>query len=217
MKGKSAAKASQPVAATAEDIASAMDALSTADLVRLKNYAENRIYRIGPWAANRRTDEDLLNEAVMRLLDGTRQWFPGKVGIVTCLLGVIRSIASAWAGHRKRNPLSADYAALESEKTTKDDEGNQVSPFDTFASQTPNVEEQIVDAEIEAERKALANEIEKACDNDDEATSVILGWQSDMDGPAIQKEFGWTETEYRTIARRIQRRAHKIAEGHYGR
>ena len=80
-----------------------------------------------------------------------------------------------------------------------------------------NVEEQATQAEIEAERKALADEIEASCADDDSASMVILGWQSDMDGPAIQKEFGWSETEYRTTVRRIQRRAHKIAERHYGR
>lgn len=219
MKKSTAAEApaeAAPVAATAEEITRAIEKLDTADFVRLKTYAENRIRRIGPWAANGRTDGDLLNEAVTRLLDGTRHWYPEKTGIVTCLLGAVRSISSSWAGHRKRNQLSPEYAALESDKLKKDEEGNTVSPFDGLMAEGSHIEDQLVDAEIEADRKALADEIEAACAGEEDSLVVIVGWQSDMDGPAIQKEMGWTETKYRTVARRIQRRAHKIAERRYG-
>jgi hypothetical protein len=82
---------------------------------------------------------------------------------------------------------------------------------------TSNIEEQTAEAAIEAECKALADGIEASCAEDEDASMVILGWRSDLDGPDIQKEFGWTETRYRTTVRRIQRRVQKIVERHYRR
>ena len=222
MKGKTAVKASplpKPRMATPEEISRAIDELGLADLLRLNRYAINRISCIGPHAASGRTEDDLLQTAVERLMDGTRHWFPGKAGIVSCLIGAIRSIASAWAAFRRRNADSPEYAILEAELIKEGEDGEVLSPFDVLSTEnaSPNVEEQAIQAEIEAERKALADEIEASCADDDSASMVLLGWQSNMDGPAIKNEFGWTETEYRTTVKRIQRRAHQIAERHYGR
>src|SRR5260221_695063 len=112
MKVKPAAKApAQPPArvATAEEITRAIDALTEEESVRLKDYAENRIARIGPRAANRREADELINEAVVRLLEGTRRWYRDNVAFVLYLIGAVRSIASEWAGHRKRNAASPEY------------------------------------------------------------------------------------------------------------
>ena len=118
MKGKTAVKTSpkpQPRMATPEEISRAIDELGSADLLRLNRYAINRICCIGPHAASGRTEDDLLQTAVERLMDGTRHWFPEKAGILSCLIGAIRSIASAWAAFRKRNADSPEYAILEAE------------------------------------------------------------------------------------------------------
>jgi len=202
--------------ATAEDISRAIDALPSHEFLRLKDYAENRIFRIGPLAANSRTDDDLLQEAVTRLLDGTRHWDTDRVCIVACLIGAMRSISSAWAGHRKRNALSPEYAATESERKREDEDGNLVSPFDAVKSAGRTAEDSAIEQETDAVRKALVEAIEASCAEDDSASKVLAGFQSGIDGPTIQKDLGWTETEYRTTVRRIRRRAHKLAERYYG-
>ena len=92
-----------------------------------------------------------------------------------------------------------------------------MSPFDSVRAAGLNVEEQAIEEGIEAERKSIADEIEKAFSDDEPASMAILGLQEGMNGPVIQKDLGWTPTEYRTTVRRIQRRAHKIMEGHYAR
>ena len=91
-----------------------------------------------------------------------------------------------------------------------------LSPFAGLKAREPNIEEQIVDFEIEAERKALADEIEAHFSEDEDATHVLMGWQDGMDGPAIQREFGFSETTYSTIVRRIKRNSQKIMEKRYG-
>jgi hypothetical protein len=206
----------RPMTATAEDISRAIDALPSHEFVRLKDYAENRIFRITPRAANGRTDDDLLQEAVIRLFDGTRHWDADKVGIVLCLIGAMRSISSAWAGHRKRNASLPDYAVTESKMVRKDEDGNLISPFDTVKASGRTAEDSAIDHETEAELKARAEQIEALCIGDDAALKVLAAFHSGSDGPTIQTDLGWTETAYRTTVRRIKRRAHKLAERHYG-
>jgi len=78
-----------PVEQTAGDAARAIRALSDADLVRLKALA--RLWSRGlpaglGWA-------DVLNDAILRVLEGARPWPPG-VPLTAFLSGVMRSICA---------------------------------------------------------------------------------------------------------------------------
>jgi len=202
--------------ATQAEISQAIDALMAEDAERMEAYAKNRIIRIGRGAANGRTHEDLLQEAMLRILDGRRHWYPDNVTFAPYLLRVMESIASEWASHHERNAESPEYAALESQFTREDDEGNVISPFQRIAREKPSVEQQMVNADNEAERKALADEIEDHFANDENASYVLMGWQDGMDGRAIRGSFGFTDTTFETICRRIKRNAQKIMDRHYG-
>jgi DNA-directed RNA polymerase specialized sigma24 family protein len=202
--------------ATHGEIIQAIEALTDEDSERLNQVAINRILRIGRRAANGRTHEDLLQEAMARILDGSRHWHPERVKFVPYFVGGMWSIASEWAGHRKRNANAPEYAVLESQITKEDEEGDTHSPFSEAKTADPNIEEQMVDADIEAERKALADEIEGHFVQDENAAYVLMGWQDGMEGPAIQKAFGFSETTYRTIVRRIKRNSQRIMEERYG-
>jgi DNA-directed RNA polymerase specialized sigma24 family protein len=194
------------------EIIQAIEALTDEDSERLEQVAINRLIRVGRKAANGRAYEDLLQEAMARTLEGQRRWYPERVEFVPYLIGVIWSIASEWAGHRKRNPTSQDYAALESQLTREDEDGNPFSFFDGLKTGEPNIEDEVVEAEGRAERQSLVDRIEQYFAQDEDAASVLLGWQEGLDGPAIQKEFGFNETKYRTIVRRIKRNSAKIRE-----
>jgi len=196
--------------ATGLEISQAIEELTEEDSERLEQTAINRICRIGRLAAHNRTHEDLIQEAMCRILDGTRQWRPENVKFVPFLLGVIWSISSEWASHHERNPDSPEYAAIESQITKVDDEGNSHSPFEAIASTQPDVEDEIVRAELESEQKALLQQIEAHFSKDENASYVLMGWSDGMDGPAIRELFGLDETAYRTIVRRIRRYSQKI-------
>jgi DNA-directed RNA polymerase specialized sigma24 family protein len=203
--------------ATCAEIIHAIESLTDEDSERLEQVALNRIIRIGRRAANGRTHEDLLQEAMTRTLEGQRHWYPGNVEFVPYLIGAVWSIASEWAGHRERNPGSPEYAGLESQLTKEDEEGNPISPFDGLAVCAPNSEEQMVEAEREAEQQALVNAIEQHFAEDENASYVLMGWQDGMDGPAIMEACGFSETTYRAIVRRIKRNSQKITEERHGR
>jgi DNA-directed RNA polymerase specialized sigma24 family protein len=203
----------QPVkAATQAEIIAAMESITDEDSERLEQVAVNRIIRIGRRAANGRSHEDLLQEAMERTLERRRIWYREQVEFVPFLVGVTWSIASEWAGHRERNPRSPEYAAVESQITREDDEGNLVSPFAELDDARPTVEETMIDTETAAERAALLDAIKEHFAEDENASLVLMAWEDGMDGPAIQKDFGFSETIYRSTVRRIKRNAKKIME-----
>jgi DNA-directed RNA polymerase specialized sigma24 family protein len=211
--------APKPQPATKAEIDQAIEALTDEDTERIEQTALNRINRI--WrAANGRSHDDLIQEALTRILDGTRHWYKGQVCFTLCLVGAIRSIASEWAGHRKRNKELPEYASPESDHLRTDDQGKTTSPFDDLRSPALNVEEEQIEADMtaeqEAENKTLADKIEAAFADDERATIVLMGFQDGMDGPAICAAFEFSEKEFRTTTRRIQRAAKKIMDEHHG-
>ena len=208
------ARKSQP--ATRGEIDEAIKALTQADTERIEQSALNRLYRIRR-AANGRSHKDLIQEAFTRILDGTRQWYKDRVSFTDFLVGAVYSIASEWAGHRKRNKELPEYALLESALSKTDEDGKTVSPFDEVREPSPNAEEELIDAEGESENKALVQKIEAAFEHDEKASILLMGFQDGMDGPAIRAEFGMSEKEYRTTMRRIQRGVRKMMDEDHGR
>jgi RNA polymerase sigma-70 factor (ECF subfamily) len=85
-----------PCVASTDAVARALRALTPDDLLRLKRVAQLRA-RMAPgldW-------EELLNEALVRALDGTRAW-PPDVPLIAFLAGIMRSLADARAAERRR-------------------------------------------------------------------------------------------------------------------
>jgi DNA-directed RNA polymerase specialized sigma24 family protein len=206
----------KPQPATRGEINQAIRALTQEDTERIEQAALNRIDRIRR-AANRRSHEDLIQEAFTRMLDGTRHWYRDRgVTFAQCLIGAIWSIASEWAGHRNRNKEFPEYAQLESDLSKTDEQGRVVSPFDGLQEPSLNAEEEMIEAdastEREAENRALVERIEATFEDDEDASILLLGFQDGMDGPAIRAEFGISEKEFGTTMRRIQRGVRKMMD-----
>jgi|GEM_PF-1056274 len=218
-KSRPSRPAREPHPATAGDIEEAIKALTDEENERIEQSALNRIARIYR-AANGRSHEDLIQEALVRILDGTRHWYKDRVSFADCLIGASWSIASAWAGHRERNKETPEYAARESDLSRTDEHGKTVSPFDTLDDPAPNTETGMIEAEItaeqEAESKALADKIEAAFADDERASIILMGFQDGMTGSQIREAFGFSEKEFRTTTRRIQRGAKRIMGEHNG-
>jgi RNA polymerase sigma-70 factor (ECF subfamily) len=88
--------AADPTRSSTETVARALAALTASDLVRLKRLAQLRA-RLLPgveW-------EELLNEALLRALDGSRRW-PEGVPLPAFIAGIMRSLLDARAHERRR-------------------------------------------------------------------------------------------------------------------
>lgn len=94
----------EPEYVSPDEAAVAFEQLQPVDMVRLGNIARNRLRGLN-------TDwEDLLQEALTRILEGTRKW-PRHVSIIAFLAEVMRSLASEqWQrqsrSKAKENPSS---------------------------------------------------------------------------------------------------------------
>jgi RNA polymerase sigma-70 factor (ECF subfamily) len=85
-----------PTALVVEAVADALAALTPSELVRLKRLAQLRA-RLLPgleW-------EELLNEALLRALDGSRRW-PEGVPLLAFIAGIMRSLVDGRVEERRR-------------------------------------------------------------------------------------------------------------------
>jgi len=170
---------------SSDRLAGALQALSEADLVRLKRIAQFRARGLPgvQWS-------DLLNEAVLRALQGSRRW-PEQVPVVAFLALVMRSLADEyWRQHR------VQAALLQTDALARLPDG------------APGPEREL------AARQCLM-EIDSLFARDEDALRVIAGLADGLTAPEIQRLYGMDATRYATTRRRIRRALQRnYAEGY---
>jgi DNA-directed RNA polymerase specialized sigma24 family protein len=160
------------------DAARAIHALSDADLVRLKALAQ--LWSRGlpggfGWA-------DILNEAIVRVLDGSRPW-PPDVPLLGFLSGVMRSICD---DHWRR---------VRREASTRHGDAAELG---TMAEDTPGTERTLAAAQ------ALA-EINRLFANDEAVQKIIAGLSEGLTAREICLFYGMAERDYDTARKRMRR------------
>ena len=172
--------------ATKDEIVAALRRLSDADLRRLE-----RIARIRVVGLNAVDWQDLLNEAFVRTLDGSRRW-PREVPLVVFLRETMRSIASE---HWRR--LKAPVVVSESEANSDRVAGD-------------GIVDKTADWTTQPERSASAGEvleqIEREFADDADARQVMDGMVRGDSPRAIQEKACMNATRYASTQRRIRRR-----------
>jgi hypothetical protein len=193
MKTESARRAPPEKATTPTEIATAIDSLTTADLLRLRQYAWRRIRRLGPKAGGKEGD-DLLHSALEDLLQDTRRWDKTKVGFMGFLFGAMKSISSNWA----KSYVSEEIPVLEADLRKKDDEGKEFSRLDGYRTGQPNAEQELSDTQTLQQIDTLFND-------DQEAQMLLTAWQEGYDPAGVRELWSLSQNEYNTIVRRIRR------------
>lgn len=183
----------EDAAATPEAIAAAIEALTPADLARLRRFADHRIWMLGP-KAQCDTGAELLNIAVLAALERTRRWNKSEVGFPTFMFGAMRSITSNWAKSYK--PEGAPI--LEADLRRENEEGNVLNPLDVLREQRSGPEQRISNQETLEQIEALFKE-------DEQAQKVLMAWQDGLKGPAVRDLWKYSQKEFNAIVRRIRR------------
>ena len=176
--------------ASPDEAAQALKQLGIAGLLRLEELARNRAYGVHHlgW-------EDLLQEAVVRVLAGTRKW-PREVPLIAFMAEVMRSIASEYRDQRDRT--AAIGIALDAE-TLPVWETESAGAIATAPSGNPGP-----DSELEAKRDLAA--IEELFIGDEDALAVVMAKAEGYTPAEIQSEFEITATRYDSTLKRIRRR-----------
>jgi DNA-directed RNA polymerase specialized sigma24 family protein len=182
-------------AATPDEVRAAIDALSKTDWYRLRKFADYHVFLLGEKSGDRR-GPDLLNEAFLRLLQGSRKWDKSKVGFMGFLYGAIESIADSWL-RKKGSPTEAPVLASSLIKENED--GDLSDPAEEFQSETPDQARMLIYRET-------LDDIATLLADDQEIQMIIEGIREGLDPPAIRELWGLSQPQYNAIVVRMRRR-----------
>lgn len=161
------------------DVAAALAALSDDDLLRLRALARLRARGLPGGVAW----SDLLHEAVLRALEGTRRWPPG-VPLLAFLAGIMRSLCDEQWRRWQREGLSPQPGGAAGALA---DAASDADPERAYAA-----------------AEALAA-VDRMFASDPVALKVIAGLTNGLGAEEIQRHYGLSAVEYDTARRRMRR------------
>jgi hypothetical protein len=178
------------------EVERAIEALTSSELLRLRQYAEFRIRGLGRTARGR-TWEDLLGDALLRTLIGAEDNHKGRhwnkdVDFVRHLIGAMQSISSCW-----RRKFPEKEAFLMSELLIHDAVGQDQSPLDYLASGHAAADQSLIEKNEEARILTMFQD-------DPEATQVLHGLLGGLKKNEIMPRYGLGEKKYAAAVRRIR-------------
>jgi DNA-directed RNA polymerase specialized sigma24 family protein len=188
--------------ATAEEISEAIEKLLPDEWAKLYAYADNRARMMALYGAAVE-GKDLVQKAVIAMLEARRSWNPKKVTFPGVLMGAMKSIAS----NHKAKSLTSGYSVPESQLPTggDDDEAKTLAEF--YPDYRLNPEQQMVASEVEEDRAAFTDALYGLFGEDLEALLVMDCWKEGLSGSDIIKTLEIDRKGYETIVRRIRRKS----------
>ncbi len=187
-------------AATPAEIAAAIEALTPAQVAKLKRFAENRIWKLGP-KAGEKTQDDLFQIAVDSLLDDTRRWDKTKVDLFGFLRAAMRSISSNWA----KSYVEEETPVLEADLRKTNKEGHIYSPLDVTSDGRADPEELLIAEEKRRRDQEMLKQIEHIFKDDGEAQMMLTAIDDGYDPAGTRELWGWSQNDYNSIIRRVRR------------
>jgi hypothetical protein len=184
----------QEAAASLEEVRAALEELSrdVPKLARLRKTAEWRLRAIGS-AAEDRTADDLIHDAIESTLAKERTWKKSAVDFYGHLLSVVKSISSHWAEQHRTVPLSSFDRV--------DDNGV------VYNELLDSVRVEGYRQRDEVEDRDMVEKIERAFQDDPLVRQLIDCIKSGMNGPETQAALSISKTEYETAKKRMTRNA----------
>lgn len=196
--------------ATEDDIRDAIEALTEDDALRLRKAAQGFLA-----GTEYRDAKELINEAVLRAMDGTRgdqgrHWPKQRVPFVAFMIMTMMSIAD---GSRESHFMSRTDRL---EGLSLEGEGAD-HVLDYLGFLTQSVEDQALDAEEAAAAIALAkadaDRIDALFAGDQEVAWLVMCIKEGKSPAKARKLAGFTTTEYETIRKRLRRGTAKLFPG----
>ena len=167
----------------------AIEALTSSELLQLQIFAYIRVRGLGR-AARGRTWEDLLAEARLRTLIGTRHW-NRDVDFVMHLKGAMQSISNSW-----KRQFREEEPYLISELPIRNTQGHEYSPLDDVISTHTTADQRLIDKDEEDRLIARFKD-------DLIATQVLLGLLDGHKKSEIMLMNGFDERKYASAVKRI--------------
>jgi DNA-directed RNA polymerase specialized sigma24 family protein len=170
-----------------DEARAAFGALSEDDLYRLERGARHLAAGTGFESL------DLLAEAIVRTLDGVRN-YPRNVGLVPYLFMVMKGISS----HDRKKQARLDQLGNEDEA-----DAGVVDPAE-------DPEKTLLKKMEDAAFQRTYDEIKAVFDGDDDALLALAGLEEGLKGAELRDSLGITQTEYDYLLRRIRKKVEKM-------
>lgn len=196
--------------ATIQDVEAAIEKLTSADRLRLRYVSQYWLWVLSYYGGGQETVDDLLQSAIVKVLDGTRQWNKDKVDFVGLLTGIIQSNASHALERYVRGGAYME-PITESELAQVTEEGDDCNPLDRIPSDSKTPEVELIERESRQEDADLVGRVLTMFQDDGQASEVLLHRLDGLNGPEIQKRMGLSKKEYATIDQRIRRGFSKLS------
>jgi len=189
--------------ATVDEVSEAIGKLRPEDWAKLAAYADIRAKFMSLYGAAV-DGGDVMQRAIVELLESRRTWNPKNVTFVGVVLGAMKSIASNHKAKSLRNGYSVSDSQLAG---GVDEEDRGRTPLELVADAYPNAELKMTATERETEIQSFVSDIYGFFEADAEAQLVMNGWMEEKSGPDIMLDLGIDRTAYETIAKRIRRKS----------
>jgi hypothetical protein len=172
---------------TRAEVETALIAFTPADWQRANTIAAGLCGGLTGWKP-----DDLLQEALFKLLNGTRVWRPGLHPLVV-LKTAMHSIASNARKHNEASPIDEDVVvgSLEAKEDHK----------------APVVHGKVtVTPEDEASGKQQMAALYAALAGDEDLQLLAMAWADNLRGAEARKELAWDEKKYDAARKRLLRK-----------
>jgi hypothetical protein len=186
--------------ATPDFLRRAIEGLTVVQAAKLKAFSASQARRVQRYVPGL-GEYDLLQEAVMSLLQCQRSWKPDQVEFIGMLMGAMRSIASNLS-QKGKDAISRPI--LEFEATVRTQAGEQLSILELAVDSRQNPQVALLKNELPTEEQ-LVSEIERLFEHDTVASLIINGWKNGMKGPEIAASLEISKKEYHAAVQRIRR------------
>jgi hypothetical protein len=147
------------------------------------------------------TPKGLINEAVLRALDGRRRWHPEKIDFLGLIIGAMRSIAS-----NATRVAATSSVQTDSIETLSVDDDEWVAASDC---PSPSTEDLVIKREERALLEARLEEFQRELATDAEVSAVYDRLRRGTPKRVIRTALGMTDTRFWTVDRRLSRLIHR--------
>jgi hypothetical protein len=183
--------------ATADDVRIAIQAISVDDGLRL-----NRAARLCLPGTEFRDPKEILNEAIVRCLSGSRQWRHHEVPFVAFMINTMKSIADASRAAPAQSRTDSAFGPGP-HVTHAGHADPDLIPFHT------STEDAVIEAEdLDARRQAAAADaatIEEYFEGDEDVFWLILCYKQGQSPSKGRELADLTATQYQTTRKRFRR------------
>jgi len=187
--------------ATIDEISEAIEKLHPEEWAKLRAYAKNRAHMMALYGGALDA-EDLVQCAIIALLEQRRTWNPKKVTFIGVLMGAMKSIAS----NHKEKSLKSGYSVSESQLASGNENDESETPVTLHPDSRLNPEQQMLVSEDEQETVRFVENLYAFFGEDLEALLVMDCWKEGLSGTEIIQTLEIDRKAYETIVKRIRRK-----------